>query len=138
MLTELIESQSLKDKQAQMGNLSLLLNTHALPTKGNTWGFSSLILLTMGIYSNLAFVFLSDKSFVKPTLKWAFIFGPFTLAGVYVYSLITSKTLTEHRKLFRGKLENVRVRIQKAGTALTSKCSQLFTKKKDAGRTADE
>ena len=121
VLTELVNSQSLEDKQTQMRNLSLLLNTRDLPTTGQPWGVSFLLLFTMGIYSNIAFVFLSVMSF-EPTLEWALKFGLGTLAGVFVFNLLTSKTPAEHKEFVKNKVRNIRDQIK-------NKCSELFTKK---------
>lgn len=120
-LKEVINAQPLEEKQSQIRSLSLLLNTRDLPTTGNPWGLSIWLLITMGVYSNIAFVFLSAMSF-EPTLEWAVKFGLGTLAGLFGLNLLASKKPAEHKEFLRNKAESVRNKIK-------NKCSALFKKK---------
>ncbi len=128
-LTELVNSQSLDEKRSQIRNISVLFNTPHLPTMESTLGFQIALLGGLGIYSNIAFVFLSERSFGDATLFDALWWISGAAAIAYLLKHVTAKTKAEHLvgiKEQRGDLWN---RVRSAGTDIKNKCAEIFKKK---------
>ncbi len=75
-------------------------NSKYFPTAENNVALSSHLLLTLGIFSNLAFVYLSTDSFNQAQVNITNILQLFfaTLGGILSYKLITSKSLPNHKE----------------------------------------
>ncbi len=114
-LREFIQSQTIEEKKQQIYEMSSLLKTRYLPTEINTTAFKLSLLLTLGIFSNVVFVFVSDKSFTNLTLfDSLFWFGLLALSG-YAYNRLSSKSLSERMK-----------DIKRRGSNIRNKCSLSF------------
>lgn len=108
-----MERSSDLDKNEDLRKVISLLKSSSLPTEDNTVGRAIIALLTLGIFSNLAFVYLSVDSF-DPTqasfLKAISIFLG-TLLGIWGLSKLTSKKLsnrfnTGEPKIFNEKIDH--------------------------------
>lgn len=117
-----IEASSVEDKMKEIKEMISLFKSPHLPTQGNKLGDSLIALLTLGIYSNIAFVFLSrdifndlsvldflfSESFIVNHPGWmmfisAVIIGGGTLGGLWLLSKLTAE---KRMKPFLSKLSS--------------------------------
>ena len=118
-LKEFIQSQTIEEKREQIQIISSLLKTRYLPTESNTYGFGLAMLLGLGIWSNIFFVFVSDKSFQNITFSDAVFWYGAMIASAGIFSLLSSKSISNH-------IKNIRRRAKGIGPVIHSKCSLVF------------
>ena len=97
-----IETSNSEDKVQNIQEMISLLKNPHLPTVNNKTGESIIALLTLGIFSNLAFVFLSVDSFSDPSLTSAFFLFTATLAGSFLASKLTADNLKNRMSKIRA------------------------------------
>ncbi|MDE0119536.1 MAG: hypothetical protein OXM55_05960 [Bdellovibrionales bacterium] len=118
-LREFIQSQTIEEKAQQIYEMSSLLNTRYLPTEINKNAFDLSILLTLGIFSNVVFVFVSDKSFTNLTLfDSLFWLGLLVFSG-YAYNRLSSKSISDH-------IKDIKRGAKRMGPNIRNKCSLVF------------
>ena len=127
LLREFIQSQTIEAKGEQIRIISSLLATRHLPTKDSTFGFQMALLLSLGVFSNLAFVYVSEKSFseaatVYNTLWWLGI----TSIGLYTFNLFSSESISDRRKYLFNLQKDIRTKVKGMGASIKNKCSLVF------------
>ena len=118
-----IRESSSEDKIQEMQEMISLLKNPHLPTVNNKLGMSLVALLTLGIFSNLAFVYLSSDSFEDSILMSGLFIFTATMAGMWTASKVTGKKLTDRFRSNRSQVLN-----QKIDSALFQETS-FFTQR---------
>ncbi len=129
-LREIIESQTMEEKVRQMKVIRPLLDTAHLPTEANKLAYDSILLLTLGVFSNLAFVYASEKSFATLRLKAVVLWIALFYGFGKVANFLGEYSLRDHRrgqsiKPLRKKAENVG-RIIREPVATIKRCVSAF------------
>ena len=114
-LKEWIQSQNVEEKQEQIQIINALLDTRYLPTERNKTGYAIALLASIGIYSNIAFVFLSDESFSKKTMMDIIFWFSMYATTAFGLNFLGSKSISEHIKSLRGM-----------GRKIRNRCSLVF------------
>ena len=119
-LKEFIQSQTIEEKKEQIRIISSLLETRYLPTKRNEFGYNIAILLAIGIYSNIFFVFLSDESFSKKTVKDIIFWFSMYAMTAYGLNFLSSKSISDHIRDIKRRM----------GPNMRNKCALVFRRLK--------
>ena len=97
-----------------------------IPTETNKIGLSLTALITMGIFSNIAFVYLSVDSFKDLDLRDALYFLVGTFIGVYSLRIVYSNFSEPLSTYFRNKFP--KDRIKRSASNFRSRCEAALTK----------
>lgn len=133
-LKEVIQSQTMEIKRKQLQTISLLLKTRHLPTKISEAGLQIALLATLGIFSNVVFVYVSEKSFQDVELSKPLLWLGGVALGTYILSFITARSISNHikdaRTVTRTTVRKAGEKIKGMGTSFKNKCSLSFMNKK--------
>ena len=136
-----LKESSSEDKIQEIKKMVSLLKNPNLPTVNNKVGLSLIALLTLGIFSNIAFVFLSVDSFSDPSLTSAVVLFTATLAGLWTASKVTDKKLTDRFRVNRSlgadvsqieKGGRIRQAVHSAFSAVKETCQSSFVRRQKA------
>ena len=121
-LNEFIKSQTIEQKREQLQIIPSLLNTKALPTEVSQHGLTITMLLSLGIYSNLAFVYLSEKSFSDVTfLGFLKLYGGYVALG-YGLNRLSSKSIPHRVREVKSGIK----KMGEMGASVKGRCVSAF------------
>ena len=112
-LLKKLEDLSLEEK-IELVNLmgqTIQKNQKYFPTENSTLGLNIHMLITLGIVSNLAFVYLSVDSFDHAQVTWTNIatLAALTFGGFFSYYKLGALSLTDHANQMKGFLSKNKV-----------------------------
>ena len=117
-LREFIQSQTLGEKREEIRIISSLLNTRYLPTQVNEAGYQVALLLGLAIFSNIVFVYVSDKSFRNTFFEAVYWISAMAISG-YGYNLLSAKNISDRMKSIKRGAKGM-------GTGIKRRCSSAF------------
>jgi len=118
-LRKMAENRSIEEKTIQIERINSLLDTKNLPTSSNLLAYDTLILFTLGIWSNMFFVYVSNNSFKDVTFQQTLIWMMILFSGIYLYNMLSKKTIGQHLKYIKRKGKD-------AIRSIKNKCSRIF------------